>query len=221
MILSLVSSSLRPIGARAALRITQLCLITAALPACSNLAPPANESSIWTQQSQQLAKLTNWQLRGRVNVRYDNESQTPRIQWQHKNRAYQVRLWGTFNAGNTFIRGEPGSVTLDQGDEHLTASSPEELILQKLGYELPISFLEFWIKGLPAPDSPAKLVFNELNQLTEFKQAGWIVVLSDLRDYDGLVLPRRVDVRRSEDETRLRFFGLSWTLQEDRERPID
>ena len=199
-----------------ALRIAEFCIVAMALSACSSLAPPATKNSIWAQQSQQLEKLTHWKLRGRVNVRYDNESQTPRIQWQHKNRAYQVRLWGTFNAGNTLIQGEPGSVTLNQNDKHLTASSPEELILQQLGYELPISYLEFWIKGLPAPGSPAKLVFNDLNQLMEFKQAGWVVALSDLRDYNGLALPRRVDIVRSEDDARLRFVGLNWTLPEDR-----
>ena len=200
----------------AALRLASFCLLTAALSACSSLAPPASENSSWTLQSQQLEKLTHWQLRGRVNVRYNNESQTPRIHWQHSSRAYQIRLWGTFNAGNTLIRGEPGRVSLDQGDEHFSASSPEELILQQLGYELPISYLEFWIKGLPVPDRPAALFFNDLNQLTAFKQADWTVTLSDLRDYGGLALPRRVDIMRSENDAQLRFVGLRWTLPENR-----
>jgi len=152
-----------------------------------------------------------------VNVRYDNESQTPRIQWQHSNRAYRIRLWGTFNAGNTLIQGEPGRVSLDQGDKHFSANSPEELILQQLGYELPISYLEFWIKGLPVPDRPAALLFNDLNQLTSFEQADWTITLSDLRDYGGLTLPRRVDIMRSENDARLRFVGLSWTLPENQE----
>ena len=92
---------------------------------------------------------------------------------------------GTFNAGNTLIQGEPGRVSLDQGDKHFSANSPEELILQQLGYELPISYLEFWIKGLPVPDRPAALLFNDLNQLTSFEQADWTITLSDLRDYGG------------------------------------
>lgn len=200
-----------------ALRLASMYLLTAALSACTSLAPPANENSIWALQSQQLEKMTHWQLRGRVNVRYDNESQTPRIQWQHSNRAYQIRLWGTFNAGNTLIQGEPGRVSLDQGDKHFSANSPEELILQQLGYELPISYLEFWIKGLPVPDRPAALLFNDLNQLTSFEQADWTITLSDLREYGGLTLPRRVDIMRSENDARLRFVGLSWTLPENQE----
>ena len=121
-----------------------------------------------------------------------------------------------FNAGNTPIQGEPGRVSLDQGDEHFSASSPEELILQQLGYELPVSYLEFWIKGLPVPDRPAALFFNELNQLKAFKQAEWTVSLSDLRDYGDLALPRRVDIMSSENDAQLRFIGLRWTLPENR-----
>ena len=215
MILRFIFPSYAPVGT-AALRLMTFCLLTAALPACTSLAPPASENSNWALQSQQLEKLTHWQLRGRVNVRYNNESQTPRIQWQHNSRAYQIRLWGTFNAGNTLIRGEPGRVSLDQGDEHFSASSPEELILQQLGYELPVSYLEFWIKGLPVPDRPAALFFNELNQLKVFKQAEWTVSLSDLRDYGDIALPRRVDIMSSENDAQLRFIGLRWTLPENR-----
>ena len=211
----MISRSIPPSNApagKAALCLGSLCLLTAALSACSGLAPPASENSSWAMQSQQLEKLTHWQLRGRVNVRYNNESQTPRIQWQHSSRAYEIRLWGTLNVGNTLIRGEPGHVSLDQGDEHFSASSPEELILQQLGYELPISYLEFWIKGLPVTDKPATLFFNDLNQLTTFEQADWTVTLSDLRDYGDLALPRRVDIMRSENDAQLRFIGLRWTL---------
>ena len=215
MISRFISPSDAPVS-KAALCLVSLCLLTAVLSACSGLAPPAIENSSWALQSQQLEKLTHWQLRGRVNVHYNNESQTPRIQWQHSSRAYQIRLWGTFNAGNTLIRGEPGRVSLDQGDQHFSATSPEELILQQLGYELPISYLEFWIKGLPVPDRPAALFFNDLNQLTAFEQADWTVTLSDLRDYGDLALPRRVDIMRSENDAQLRFIGLRWTLPNDR-----
>ena len=111
--------------------------------------------------------------------------------------------------------GRARRVSLDQGDKHFSASSPEELILQQLGYELPISYLEFWIKGLPVPDGQLRF-FNDLNQLKAFKQAEWTVSLSDLRDYGDLALPRRVDIMSSENDAQLRFIGLRWTLPENR-----
>lgn len=189
-------------------------LIAASLVACSSIAPPAEENSDWTRQRDQLQQLDAWQLRGRVDVRYDNESHTPRIQWLQQNLEYRIRLWGTFNAGNTLIVGRPGYVTLENDGEIMSAASPEELILQQLGYELPVSQLNYWIKGLPAPDGEAQLSFNELNQLTTIKQADWTIELSDMRQYGALSLPRRVELTRPRNDIRLRFIGLNWTADE-------
>jgi outer membrane lipoprotein LolB len=187
-------------------------LLMGLLSACQNLAPPAGETDSWTQLRRQLQGLESWQLRGRVNIRYQQESHTPRIQWQQQQERYHIRLWGTFNAGNTEINGRPGWVSLEQDGEVLTANTPEQLILDQLGYELPVSYLEYWIKGIPAPASSADLQFNELNQLAGMTQDGWTVEYSDMRQYAELSLPRRVDVSRPRDDVRLRFVGLDWNL---------
>lgn len=184
------------------------------LSACSAIAPPAAQNSDWARQRDQLQNLDSWELRGRVNVRYDNESHTPRINWLQQNVEYHISLWGTFNAGNTQIVGRPGYVTLENDGETLTANSPEELILQQLGYELPISQLNYWIKGLPSPDSEPQLRFNELNQLTTIIQADWTISLSDMRQYGPISLPRRVELTRPRNDIRLRFIGLNWTADE-------
>jgi outer membrane lipoprotein LolB len=191
-----------------------LLLATTLVSSCTIVPPPAEENSDWARQRAQLQDLDSWELRGRVNVRYDNESHTPRINWLQQNVEYHIRLWGTFNAGNTLIVGRPGYVTLESGGETLDASSPEELILGQLGYELPISQLNYWIKGLPAPDSEFQLSFNELNQLTTIEQADWTINLSDMRQYGPISLPRRVDLTRPRNDIRLRFFRLNWTADE-------
>ncbi len=185
---------------------------TSVLQACSSIAPPAAENSEWSALRDDLQALNAWQLGGRVNVRYYDEAYTPRIRWQQLNQQYNIRLWGTFNAGNTTIEGRPGFVTIEQDGNVLTANSPEDLILQQLGYELPVSHLEYWIRGLPAPSSNAELAFNELNQLSQLVQDGWTVSYPDPRQYGEIVLPRRVDMSRANEDVRLRFVGLSWTL---------
>jgi len=191
-------------------RMLRLVLLGTFLSNCA-IAPPASENSDWSRQRDQLQKLNSWELRGRVNVRYDNESHTPRIIWLQQNVDYNIRLWGTFNAGATEIVGRPGFVTMENDGQMLSANSPEDLILEQLGYELPVSQLNYWIKGLPAPDSEAQLAFNELNQLTTIQQADWTINLSDMRQYGALSLPRRVELTRPRNDIRLRFIGLNWT----------
>ncbi len=184
-----------------------------ALSACV-VAPQSSQNSNWNAQRELLQELDSWQFRGRIDVRYNNDSDTPRIQWQQQDQEYRIRLWGTFNAGNTLITGRTGSVTMESRGETITASSPEQLILQQLGYELPVSYLEYWIKGLPAPGERAELEFNELNQLSLIRQADWTVTYNDPRQYGDLSLPANMILTRPANDIRLRFIGLNWTLPE-------
>ena len=169
----------------------------------------------WQDQRALLEKTNDWQLRGRVNVRYQSESYTPRIQWQQQGGNYKIRLWGTFNAGNTVIIGEPKLVTMEHDGNSITANTPEELVLDNLGYELPISYLEFWVRSLPVPGSDAELEFNVQNHLSTIKQDGWEIAYLDMRQFDGVILPRRVEITGPRNDIRLRFVGLSWALNTD------
>ena len=169
----------------------------------------------WQDQRALLEKTSDWQLRGRVNVRYQNESYTPRIQWQQQGDNYRIRLWGTFNAGNTLIIGEPKLVTMEHDGDSITANTPEELVLDNLGYELPISFLKFWVRSLPAPGSDTELEFSVQNHLSTIKQDGWEITYLDMRQFGGVILPRRVEITGPRNDIRLRFVGLSWTLNTD------
>ncbi len=194
------------------LRSVGFLALLAGLPAgCAN-APRALEGGDWNRQREGLAALEQWQLRGRVNVRYDNESHTPRILWRQRQRNYNIRLWGSFNAGNTLISGGPDGVSLESDGEVLTAATPENLILEQLGYELPVSRLEYWVRGLPAPAGDVELDFNDANQLRTLRQDGWSVQYDDPRRYGELSLPGAIELSRAADDVRLRFVGLRWIV---------
>lgn len=179
-----------------------------------NSSPQLSESTEWSIRESDLLALGTWQLQGRVNARYKNESHTPRIRWQQNDSEYSIRLWGTLNVGATLIEGQPGFVTFEQGSETRTASSPEQLILEQLGYELPVSQLNYWIKGLPTPDEEHQMVLGEFNQLLSLEQSGWTMNYEDYRLFGSYSLPRRIEMSRDENNIRLVFIGLNWTIDE-------
>jgi len=199
---------------RSGTAIYPLLLTTTLLLASCQTAPPLEETTAWQARQARLLALDHWQLQGRVNARYQDESHTPRIRWQQDQDRYTIRLWGALNAGATRIEGQPGFVTFEQGGEVRTASSPEALILEQLGYELPVSQLSYWIKGLPTPGEQHQLELGEFNELIELQQAGWILHYEDYRVFGEFSLPRRIEMSRDEDRIRLTFVGLSWTVQE-------
>jgi outer membrane lipoprotein LolB len=192
-----------------------LLLIPLTFAACQT-APPLEEATAWQVRQAQLLALDHWQLQGRVNARYQNESHTPRIRWQQADEHYTIRLWGTLNAGATLIEGRPGYVTFEQDGEIRTASSPEDLILEQLGYELPVSQLAYWIKGLPTPDEQHDLQLGEFNEVISMVQSGWTMRYQDYRVFGDYSLPRRIEMQRDENQIRLTFVGLNWTVEEQR-----
>lgn len=179
-----------------------------------NTSPQLSQSTDWSIRESDLLALETWQLQGRVNARYQNESHTPRIRWQQNDARYSILLWGTLNVGATSIEGQPGFVTFEQGNETRTASRPEDLILEHLGYELPVSQLNYWIKGLPTPDEEHQMVLGEFNQLVSLEQSGWTLDYQDYRLFGDYSLPRRIEMSREENNIRLVFFRLNWTVDE-------
>lgn len=199
---------------RAAITLAVLAFL---LIACQS-APGPVATGTWAQREAALLALNHWQLQGRVNARYYEEAHTPRIRWQQQSQDYTIRLWGTLNAGATLIQGSPGQVTLEQSGEVLSASRPEDLILEQLGYELPVSQLQFWIRGLPDPAQRHHLELGEFDQVATLQQAGWTLHYADYRLFGDYTLPRRIDMQRDDEPIRLQFIGLNWTV-DDTDRP--
>ncbi len=179
--------------------------------ACTPLqmAPPVNPE--WEQRQSVLADIRHWEFTGSISVRDDQESHSSRIRWRQMEEHYQVNLWGTFNVGATEIRGEPGLVSIvQQGEEPLITETPEQLIREELGYELPVSQLEYWLRGIPVPGRPHDPVFGENNQLTELHQDGWRIHYLGYSNYGVETLPVRIRMEKA--PLRLDLLRLSWSL---------
>ena len=70
------------------------------------------------------------------------------------------------------------------------------------------------LPDLPAPRPRAQLTFNEFNHLEQIEQEGWLINYSDPRQYTDISLPRRIEISRGEDDIKLVFVGLNWTLDQ-------
>src|SRR5690554_2874148 len=168
----------------------------------------------WEQRRQVLAGLSQWEFTGSVNVRDAQDAQSSRIRWHQDGETYRINLWGTFNAGATQIDGQPGEVSIaQQGQDPVVTHSAEELLYQELGYELPVSELNHWLKGIPAPGPSANLEFSDNHQLVRFEQAGWQIDYLGFTNFGTETLPTRIRVQK--DPLRLDLTRLSWSLFPD------
>ncbi|MDT8427498.1 MAG: lipoprotein insertase outer membrane protein LolB [Pseudomonadales bacterium] len=183
------------------------------LGACSSTPQiDAPVTANWELRRAKLNAITQWEFTGRIGVRDDQESHSSRIRWRQNDRNFVINLWGALNIGATEISGNPERVRLQQeGEEPLLTSSPEELIREQLGYELPVSLLDSWIKGVPAPGLNHIPIFNETDQLLQLQQAGWHIQYLGYTSAGLETMPSRIRMEKA--PLRLDFVRLNWTLE--------
>lgn len=190
--------------------------LSLALAACSGTArieAPVNAE--WEQRREVLAQISQWEFIGSLNVRDASDAHSSRIRWQQSDDIYQINLWGTFNVGATQIDGRPGEVQIvQQGEDPVFTESPEELLYQELGYELPVTELNYWIKGIPAPGPSSDLQFGETNQLRAFQQVGWQISYLGYTNFGPETLPTRIRIEKA--PLRLDLTRLRWTFPDNR-----
>jgi outer membrane lipoprotein LolB len=149
-------------------------------------------------------------LLGRVSVTYTAGTITANTRWEHA--ADRDEIWLMTPTGQTMAhileRGAGVVLTRADGEQH-RASDVETLTRQVLGWPLPLSQLQYWVRGLPVPGAaPAEAEYDGAKRLTAFTQNGWRVALTyhEGGDYAGKV--RRVDL--IDGPNRIRFLVDTW-----------
>lgn len=114
---------------------------------------------------------------GRVLVTYSGGAVTANLRWEHA--LEQDQIWLMTPTGQTlaYIVDSPQGATLTRADrQQYRAGSVEALTQQALGWPLPLSLLQYWVRGLPAPASAASgLERNADNALVALTQNNWRV----------------------------------------------
>ena len=82
--------------------------------------------------------------------------------------------------------------------------SVEALTRQALGWALPLSLLQYWVRGLPAPGSlPAQVERDSSGRLQALTQNGWRVALTYYSDGEMNGRVRRLDLSDGANEIRV------------------
>lgn len=136
------------------------------LTACSN----QPSLPIATENLEPNAQLWHWQAKGRIAFANATTNHSANLNWQQNGYAYQLQIFGPLGQGSARLEGEPFKVTLTTSDgQQVQASSPEQLLAEHSAWELPISNLVYWVRGIKAP---GQLV--QINSQT-LVQNGWQV----------------------------------------------
>lgn len=149
--------------------------------------------ALWQAHKQQLSALDAWQIDGKVGIRAPKDSGSGTLSWLQRQDYYDIRLSGPLGRGAARLTGRPGKVALEvAGQGQFEAATPEELLETQMGWQLPVSHLVWWIRGLPAPDTQSTLTLDTDSRLKNLQQDGWNVEYLSYVEQNGYWLPERV-----------------------------
>lgn len=188
-------------------------LLLTSLSGCSGVTAPDSipTATAWQDRSAALSRLQYWHINGKIAVRTPNDSGSATVDWLQNSSRFNIALTAPLGAGGLQLTGQPGAVSLTMANgQRYTAASPEQLLAERWGWKLPVSNLNYWVRGLPAPQSPYQSNFDSYHRLSSLQQAGWTVQYLGYTRVGSLELPNRLTITSSALKTKLLIYH--WDL---------
>ena len=156
--------------------MSRLARVAAALAAlvigaCASLEPRAPEGPL------------EFDLAGRLAARYNGESFTGNLSWQHGRGGDEVLISSPLGQGIARIVREQGEVVLTTAKrEEYRAADAESLTEKVLGFRLPLSGLADWVRARPSGGHAFHIERTPEGRVRSLQQRGWRI---EYLRYDG------------------------------------
>lgn len=166
-------------------RVLPMLSCFAVLAGCVTTRPALNALE-WTQRLGNLQQAQSWQLEGRAAVAVGTQGWQATMNWQQRGQASEVHLAGPFGVGAVAISRTPEGLSLN-------GAPPSDAVLmqlqRRLGFDLPLEHLRYWLLGVPDPGTTFEVVRNEQDRAQQLTQAGWTIDYDRYLPVDGELLP--------------------------------
>lgn len=176
-------------------KLAALSVIFLLLGACTTVpkTPITQQNqTAWAQYQATTSQIENWDLRGRAVVLIDRAVHHVGLAWQQHAGRFLITLEAPFGQGAIRLETNPKSslpVKLSLADGQIIDAETAEAALERVtGWFIPVSDLQFWIKGLPQQSSDFSYQLNGDGRLKSLQQNGWHI---DYLSYFGSAEPGR------------------------------
>ena len=149
----------------------------------------------WRVQQEALGQIEQWDMYARAAVTLPGEAYNLGLQWRYQPDRFQLLIDAPFGQGVIRIRNtDTDSYRLQLPDGRTVANdSPEALLEDVIGWSIPVSGLEYWIRGMPRPFSNFTHRIHNSGSAREINQDDWVITYIDyFETSDSVSLPRRL-----------------------------
>jgi outer membrane lipoprotein LolB len=157
--------------------------------------------------------LTQWTARGRIAVVALGEGGSGSFVWQQRSERTELSVRGPFGAGGLQLVSDGEALQMaDATGQPLDGAAARAELERRLGVQLPLAQLRYWLLGIPAPeDEGGGLVQVATGATPGFVQGEWVVSYDALGGQAGWRLPTRLSATTA-GGTRVRIVVDDWTL---------
>jgi outer membrane lipoprotein LolB len=186
------------------MRRALLLCVCSALAACATVRPlpPAVK---WEQRVTELQQGRGWQIDGRAAVAIGTQGWQATLSWRQTGVFAEVHLAGPFGIGALVLKQGPDGLSLN-------GAPPSDAVIsqvqEKLGFDLPLENLHYWLVGVPNPAAAFELSRNDQDRAKAITQAGWSIAYDRYMPAAGDSLPARLVLSR--DDVRVRIIIDHW-----------
>jgi len=207
------------------LRFVFLACTAVAIAGCSQFGGLSDEQQAqerWAARQQALLDFESWDIHARAAIKLKGEAYNIGIRWQRQAENSMILLEAPFGQGVFRIESAAaGTYRLRLPDGRVSANRTAEALLDEMiGWSLPISGLEYWIRGIPRPESVYTHHLDQEGRARSINQDQWVI---DYLDYfvgqEDPQLPRRIKLVG--ETVTLKLVVERWQQPEVEDRPAD
>jgi len=182
-------------------------IILLLISACSSI--PDVDSDLQLQQWQNhqalVNKIESWNIKGRAAIQSENNSATFLLHWDQFNTSYELRFISGLGQGTYLLKvTEDGVVMITPKNKVFTSDTPENLIREKLGWDVNLAGLKYWVRGVPEPNVKySQLLLDEKGRLKDMKQSGFFISILRYTEKENISLPEKLFIRSNNIQLRL------------------
>jgi len=136
---------------------------------------------------------SEWSVDGRMAISVGEQGGSGAFKWQQDGDTSRLAVRGPLGVGAVDVTVEGQQLTVVDGSgTTVTGEQARSQVQSRLGADLPLSSLRFWMTARPDPSGEATVHDSTTPPLRVIEQNGWRVAYDEFGRFEGRVAPTRL-----------------------------
>ena len=170
------------------------------LNACTGVSVKESDSGnkeAYRNRAEKLAAISEWGFVGRISLDDGEQGGSGKLRWDVQLDHSELDFHGAMGRGAWNLTIDPGRAVLrDSNGLEQTAPNVNEVVENRMRWHIPVTALQWWVRGLAAPGAIEEEQFDSGGLLTRLRQFGWSVEYIRYDSRGALALPTRLNATR-------------------------